>query len=124
MADAHVRVVGPAADPREPGGDDALRALQRLMATASGKWCLPVLDRLAARPARYNALLAALDDPAPKVLTQTLRRLEAEGLLTSRSVGRIGRQYALTPRGALLREHLRPMRRWAAQLTGPERLSA
>ena len=94
---------------------DGLPMVQRWMAAVGGKWSLPVLDQLADRPSRYNSLLAGLDSIAPKVLTQTLRRLETEGFVSSEPVGKIGRRYSLTRRGALLREQLLPLRRWAAQ---------
>ena len=103
----------------------ALGMFQRWMATASSKWCIPILDRLAERPARYKHLLAGLDSVAPKVLTQTLRRLESEGFVISEPVGRIGRRYRLTQRGTDLHAQIRPMRRWAAEelLAGRDRLS-
>jgi len=94
---------------------DTLSVLQRWMATVSGKWCIPILDRLAERPARYNSLLAGLDSVAPKVLTQTLRRLEGEGFVRSQRVGRTGMMYCLTDRGAELRAQISPLRRWAAE---------
>lgn len=93
----------------------SLGLLQRCMALAASKWSLPIMDRLADRPARYNHLLAALDTVAPKVLTQTLRRLEKEGFVSARQVGSTGRMYSLTDRGVQLRRQIVPLRTWAAQ---------
>ena len=119
LAEGHV-VAAPAPSGDEAASEEGLGMLQRWMAMASGKWSLPILDHLAARPSRYNRLLAALESVAPKVLTQTLRRLETEGFVASEPIGKAGRMYSLTQRGAQLREQLGPLRRWAAQeaLTG------
>lgn len=93
--------------------EEGLDTLQRWLSLASGKWSLPILDSLAVAPTRYNRLLERLDSVAPKVLTQTLRRLEAEELISAEQVGRAGRLYALTPRGSQLRAQLVPLRRRA-----------
>ena len=108
----------PAAAPETP---EALELFQAWAGAVSGKWVLPAMDVLAERPVRYNALLAALDPVAPKVLTQTLRRLEGAGLVSATAVGRFGRQYALTPTGETLRRLLLPLRAWARQVTEDER---
>jgi DNA-binding HxlR family transcriptional regulator len=97
--------------------DDAagLELLQRWMSAAGGKWALPILDALADEPRRYNHLLANLGPVAPKVLTQTLRRLEAEALVAREPVGAYGRLYRLTVHGRDLRAHLGALRERARQ---------
>ena len=80
-----------AGDPRPLAPTAGLGMLQRILVVAGSKWAIPILDVLARRPVRYNRLLAELEPIAPKVLTQTLRRLEEEGLVTSDAVGRVGR---------------------------------
>ncbi|MEV7387261.1 helix-turn-helix domain-containing protein [Streptomyces sp. NPDC091215] len=73
-------------DLREHGGVDLFlrdcptRAVLDLIA---GKWTMLVLVALAdGRPMRFAELRRRLDGVTPKVLTQTLRALEREGLLT------------------------------------------
>lgn len=73
-------------DLREHGGvnvflrDCPTRAVLELIAS---KWTMLVLVALEdGRPMRFGELRRRLDGVTPKVLTQTLRALEREGLLT------------------------------------------
>ncbi|WP_176085617.1 helix-turn-helix domain-containing protein [Martelella sp. HB161492] len=71
----------------------------------SGKWSIMVLAVLAYGPQRFNGLKRRLDGITQKALTQTLRRLERNGLV-SRSVidtSPVAVEYALTPLGASLK---------------------
>ena len=105
-----------------PGRTDAdLEALQRWLGTLSGRWALPILDVLAEGPTCHDAVLARLEAGSPDVLTKSLRRLEADGLIRSEPFGRRGRRYLLTARGASLRRRTLPRRTWAAQQARPER---
>ncbi len=56
----------------------------------SGKWRIAVLYQLSERPLGTSQLQKALQEIAPKVLTQTLRCLERDGLVRRRV-------YAATP---------------------------
>jgi DNA-binding HxlR family transcriptional regulator len=65
---------------------------------------------------RYNQLVARLPGISAKVLTQHLRALEREGLVT-RHVAMQGRkrvEYQLTPLGAALEPVLRELEAWGA----------
>jgi DNA-binding HxlR family transcriptional regulator len=93
--------------------------VQRWMSATSGKWALPILDRLAEGGTRYNRLLESLDPVSPKVLTQTLRRLEVDGLIVCEPVGVYGRRYQLTRCGAQVRERLTTLRQLAGEMTSP-----
>jgi DNA-binding HxlR family transcriptional regulator len=46
------------------------------------KWTVLVVELLRDGPMRFTALRAGIGGVAPKVLTQTLRRLERDGILT------------------------------------------
>ena len=48
----------------------------------SGRWSLPILSQLAEADSRYQELLDTLDGVSHKVLTDTLRRAERDGLIT------------------------------------------
>ena len=100
---------------------EATELLRRWLSVAGSKWSLAILDHLAGEPERYSRLLADLAPIAPKVLTQTLRRLEREGLVTTEQVGPAGRRYLLTPVGRELHGALRPLRRLAAAESGGAR---
>ncbi|WDG19261.1 winged helix-turn-helix transcriptional regulator [Microbacterium sp. Clip185] len=54
---------------------------RQLFATISDKWVGLVLVALADGPQRYNALTRAIAGISPKMLTQTLRTLERDGLV-------------------------------------------
>jgi DNA-binding HxlR family transcriptional regulator len=74
--------------------EDALRLL-------TGKWRLLVLFRLGQGQQRFNALQRALAPVTQKVLTTTLRGLEADGLIWRKSAESIPPEvtYGLTARG-------------------------
>jgi DNA-binding HxlR family transcriptional regulator len=87
------------------------------------RWSPVLLRRLAERPYGFNELDRAVDGLSRRMLTRTLRALEADGLV-SRTVGpgRAARvEYALTPRGRDLREQLRVLGIWAAEHLPAER---
>lgn len=67
------------------------------------KWSMMVLAVLQ-EPRRFNAVKRRLDGVTQRVLTQTLRKLERNGMVTRRVLtGRVlGVEYALTPLGQSL----------------------
>ncbi|MER5789014.1 helix-turn-helix domain-containing protein [Streptomyces sp. NPDC001980] len=71
---------------REHGGVDVFLRdcpTRAVLDVIAGKWTMLVLVALAdGRPMRFAELRRRLDGVTPKVLTQTLRALEREGLLT------------------------------------------
>jgi DNA-binding HxlR family transcriptional regulator len=79
------------------------------------KWTVLVIGLLDAGPVRFNQLRKAIDGISQKVLTQVLRGLEADGMIT-RSVFPsvpVRVEYALTPLGRSLAATLQPLRHWA-----------
>lgn len=64
-----------------------------------GRWVLQVLQTLSAGPLRRNALRKRLGSIADKVLTETLRRMERQNLVSRRAVPTVPVEvdYALTP---------------------------
>jgi DNA-binding HxlR family transcriptional regulator len=80
------------------------------------KWTPLVLYLLQQEPLRYTRLKRQIGGITQKMLTQTLRKLEKEGLVT-RTVYPTSPptvEYALTPLGETLREPLGEMFRWAS----------
>lgn len=68
------------------------------------KWSMLVLNVLLHQPRRFNAIKRCLEGITQRVLTQTLRRLERNGMI-ARSVlpgPPLGVEYALTPLGRSL----------------------
>ncbi len=79
------------------------------------KWTVLILALLIHQPLRFNALLRQVEGLSQKVLSQTLKRLERDGLL-SRTVYAtvpVSVEYALTPLGATLARSLTPIIAWA-----------
>ncbi len=79
------------------------------------KWTPLIVQALKVGPLRFSALRAAVGGITPKVLTQTLRTLERDGLV-SRAVFAevpVRVEYRLTPLGASLLGPLDAIRDWA-----------
>jgi DNA-binding HxlR family transcriptional regulator len=84
------------------------------------KWALLVLHRLRCEPARFNALRRDINGVSQKVLSQVLKRLERDGML-SRTVFPtvpVTVQYALTPLGQTLTETVASLLDWAESNMG------
>ena len=81
------------------------------------RWTVFVVNALEDGPRRFGELKAHIRDITPKVLTETLRSLEADGLVSRHEYDehppRV--EYALTPLGYSLLVPLRALRRWAEE---------
>lgn len=78
------------------------------------KWSMMALAVLLREPHRFNAIKRRLGGVTQRVLTNTLRKLERNGMI-SRTVinGRVlGVQYALTPLGRSLHEPFTALFMW------------
>jgi DNA-binding HxlR family transcriptional regulator len=86
-----------------------------LIELLAGRWTLSVLEQLADGGRRYQDLDEALDGVSHKVLTETLRRAERDGLGTRHlDPGRIqtASLYELTELGRSLDELFTALERW------------
>src|SRR5579884_1887354 len=82
------------------------------------KWTALVIGILASVPsARFTELRRAIGGISQKMLTQTLRDLERDGLVTRRAYAVIPPRvdYALTPLGRTLCEPLHALEAWARE---------
>lgn len=79
------------------------------------KWALLVLDRLRDGPVRFNNLRRDIRGLTQKVLSQTLKRLERDGLInrTVHPTVPVSVDYALTPLGNTLTETVAAFAHWA-----------
>ena len=78
------------------------------------KWKLLIMRNLLARPWRFNELLKSIDGVSQKVLTDSLRSMEADGLIT-RTVfeGAAPKvEYSLTELGESMRPIIKSMEHW------------
>lgn len=81
------------------------------------KWTVLALLLLDARPLRFTELRNGIGKVAPKVLTQTLRRLERDGLVTREVFAEVPPRvvYALTPMGRSLIDPIAAVKNWAEE---------
>lgn len=80
-----------------------------------GKWSVSILSSLREKPHRHGELRRRLGDVSQRILTRTLRNLEAGGLI-ARSVNNskpIAVEYSLTPVGRTFMGPLANICQWA-----------
>ncbi|MEU8025557.1 helix-turn-helix domain-containing protein [Micromonospora haikouensis] len=78
------------------------------------KWTMMALTVLE-EPTRFNEIRRQLEGVTQRVLTQTLRRLERNGLVVRRvlETSPVGVEYSLTPLGESFREPFTRLYEWA-----------
>ncbi|MGE0237160.1 MAG: winged helix-turn-helix transcriptional regulator [Parvibaculaceae bacterium] len=94
---------------------DASCSARHALELISGKWAILAMSALASGPVRNGALLRKIDGISQKMLTQTLKELERNGLVArcERTTVPLHVEYRLTPIGASLSETLIALDRWA-----------
>ncbi|HYM58883.1 MAG TPA: helix-turn-helix domain-containing protein [Solirubrobacteraceae bacterium] len=108
-------VVGPPVSRRGAERTRTARLIHDSLGLLSSKWAVDVLLALGDGTRRYHELLSDLEPISEKVLTQTLRAMERDGLV-GRSVHaevppRV--EYALTPLGATMAAPLKALAMWS-----------
>ncbi|PWH06958.1 transcriptional regulator [Brachybacterium endophyticum] len=99
------------------GGDGVLFAAdcpsRPILDQIADKWSMMALSVLQ-QPTRFNEIKRRLSGVTQRVLTQTLRRLERNGMITRRVIptSPIGVEYALTPLGESLVEPFGELYDW------------
>ncbi|MGH1367211.1 MAG: winged helix-turn-helix transcriptional regulator [Maritimibacter sp.] len=95
--------------------------VRRVLDHVAAKWTLLVLIELEQKPMRFNALSRALPDISKRMLTQTLRELERDGL-ASRTVFDTkppSVEYALTDLGRSFMGPMMGLVDWAERNMSP-----
>ncbi|MBA4791719.1 MAG: helix-turn-helix transcriptional regulator [Rhizobiales bacterium] len=105
----------PAPDPFDPRCPTRL-----LLDRIADKWTVLLLTVIAEEPVRFNALKRRVGGISQKVLSQTLKSLERDGLVTRTAYATVPVtvEYALTPLGMSLAATLAPLAGWAAAHMG------
>ena len=88
---------------------------RHVMETVGGKWAALIVHALAGGPLRHGELRTRIAGVSQKMLTQTLRELERDGLV-SRTVTPsvpVRVDYALTPLGRTLAPVLAALKSWS-----------
>lgn len=95
-------------------------ALDLALDVLGDRWTLAVVAALIGGPLRFGELQDRIGSIAPNILTQRVRRLEADGLVLARPYSRrpLRVSYELTAAGESLRQVVDAMDQWAAQRAG------
>ena len=81
------------------------------------KWKLLIMRNLLVRPWRFNELQKYLDGISQKVLTDSLRSMEADGIITRTVYPEVPPrvEYALSELGESMRPIIKSMENWGAE---------
>ena len=85
------------------------------------KWTMCIVVTIGNRPGiRFNQLQALLDGISPRTLSDTLKSLEAEGLVSRQAFAEIPPrvEYRLTADGRKLLQAIAPLMTWASSRPG------
>ena len=84
------------------------------------KWKLLIIRNLLVRPWRFNELQKSLDGISQKVLTDNLRSMETDGIITRTVYAEVPPrvEYALSPLGESMRPILNSMQAWGEAYRG------
>ena len=95
--------------------DPPICPVRILLDQLADRWAVLVLLSLAEAPVRFNSLRRAVNGVTQKVLGQTLRRLERNGLIQRTVIASkpIAVEYRLTPTGQSLLPIIQLLRQWA-----------
>ncbi len=102
---------------KDPSVFDADCSARHALELVASKWCTLILSALAEHPMRNGALLRRIDGISQKMLTQTLRELERNGLVLREDKQTVPPHvtYRLSQTGQSLSTVLLTLDRWAEQ---------
>ncbi len=107
------------------GFDASACPVRNILDRIGDKWTMLVLVALAAEPRRFGMLQRMVPDISKRMLTQTLRLLERDGLVTRHVFPTTppSVEYRLAPLGTSVLEPLQALTRWAEANFGAIRLA-
>ncbi|AHF76582.1 Putative HxlR family transcriptional regulator [Sodalis praecaptivus] len=102
-----------------------VNATRPILEQIANKWSVLILTVVCSQPARFNAIKRRLDPITHKALTEALRRLERNGLVSRHVIASspVAVEYAITPLGKTLQTPFTTLIAWANQ-HGPDLLDA
>jgi DNA-binding HxlR family transcriptional regulator len=102
---------------REISEFEMIAGTRAVLGLLDGKWTVEVLYLLASGKRRYSEVYYEVGEISKKMLTRTLRQLEADGLVNRTVYPEVPPrvEYSLTKRGWSITEPLMGMYEWAAQ---------
>jgi len=85
-----------------------------LLEQIADKWSILILGALCQEPLRFNTLKRRLDGVTQKALTQSLRKLERNGIISRRVLpgSPVAVEYSITPLGQSLKEPFHAVFSW------------
>jgi DNA-binding HxlR family transcriptional regulator len=92
-------------------------SIKPILDQVANKWSVIILTLLCDKPQRFNAIKRSLDGITQKALTESLRRLERNGLVARRviPVSPVAVEYSLTALGLSLKEPFAALYRWSLE---------
>lgn len=89
--------------------------VRQVLDQVGDKWTTLIIMLLDESPARFNALRRAIPDISQRMLTQTLRNLQRDGLVARRVYPTVppAVEYSLTPLGRSLLGPINVLAQWA-----------
>lgn len=91
--------------------------VREVLAMASDRWSMPVIQALSVGPVRFTRLMADVPGVSHRMLTETVRRLQRDGLVSRTSYPesppRV--EYTLTALGTSFSEPLQAMIQWTLE---------
>ncbi len=91
--------------------------VRQVLDQVGDKWTTLIIMLLEESPARFNALRRAIPDISQRMLTQTLRNLQRDGLVARRVFPTVppAVEYSLTPLGRSLLGPIHVLAQWAEE---------
>ncbi|AXC10760.1 Transcriptional regulator, HxlR family [Acidisarcina polymorpha] len=92
-----------------------LPAVRPILEQIANKWAILVLTFVCDKPQRFNVIKRRLDGITQKALTETLRRLERNGLVARRviPVSPVAVEYSITKLGRTLQDPFAALYDWS-----------
>ncbi|MCX2194660.1 helix-turn-helix transcriptional regulator [Pantoea agglomerans] len=83
-----------------------INSTRPILEQVANKWSVLILTVLCSQPSRFNAIKRRLDPITHKSLTEALRRLERNGLVSRNVIASspVAVEYAITPLGRTLQD--------------------
>jgi DNA-binding HxlR family transcriptional regulator len=109
--------------PVEPGELEMIQGTHRVLDLLAGRWSVDVIYLLASGTRRYSEIYYEVGEISKKTLTQTLRSLESNGLITRQAYPEVPVrvEYSLSPLGWSITRLLMTMYEWSEEHTAQQR---
>lgn len=94
-----------------------INSTRPILEQVANKWSVLILTVLCSQPSRFNAIKRRLDPITHKSLTEALRSLERNGLISRHVIASspVAVEYAITPLGRTLQDPFVALVNWAKQ---------